>query len=54
MIKRVDTCSDNRIGINLFWPSRSTKREVIGPPTAAEIAKDAETTPAMKYEPVLD
>jgi hypothetical protein len=54
MIKRVDTCRDNRIGINLFWPSRSTKREVIGPPTAAAIAKDAETKPALKYEPVLD
>ncbi|MEY3515596.1 MAG: hypothetical protein RLY38_748, partial [Actinomycetota bacterium] len=33
---------------------RSTNREVIGPPTAAAMAKDAETTPAVKYEPVLD
>lgn len=37
-----------------FCPNRSANLEVIGPPIAAAIAKAAEMTPALKYEPVLD
>ena len=54
MTNNVETCILNKSGINLFWPRRSANLEVIGPPTAAAIAKAAETTPALKYDPVRD